>query len=438
MKLEFISNTGFYLESGGVVFGMDPWLTQGAFEGSWFHYPPLRQTRWSVADCKYIYISHLHPDHCDFHALRTARPDTRFIVPDYFNRLLERKLKAFGFRQILSMAPNSRAELEPGLTVDLFPQFKNNLFHQAAFGNLIDSAICLQWGGRTILNCNDNYLTEEWARKLKAAYPPIDLLLAPHSASGPYPASFRNLSRAKKEAEARRLQTQYVAHWGDMVQILEPRLAVPCAAEYVVVGSLHEKNPYIGLAEAKDAITDLIRRQAGETPVRPVQLDCGSILDVVTGTLEGLPVRHGTEDERRDFILRHRDIPFDYQWEDSFSDVDFDALVRSARASLWKKQQRLGWKRDYNVYLTIDEVPSYAFNFARDGIEQLGEDRDGRREPFLECFMPRPLLYQILVRRAHWNNAEGGLHIDFFRRPNEYVPEVFTLLSFLQAEPSAG
>lgn len=434
MKLEFISNTGCYLEHGGVVFGMDPWLTQGAFEGSWFHYPPLRRTKWGVADSKYIYISHLHPDHCDFQALRSARPDTRFIVPDYFNRLLERKLKAFGFGQVVSMAAGSRAELEPGLTVDLFPQFKNNLFHQAAFGNLIDSAICLQWDGRTVLNCNDNYLTEEWARKLKAAYRRIDLVLAPHSASGPYPASFRNLSRAEKDAEARRLQTQYVAHWSDMVQILEPRLAVPCAAEYVVVGTLHEKNPYIGLAEAKDAVADLARRQGGDAPTRPVQLDCGTILDLATGTLEGLPVRNPSEQERRDFILRHREIPFDYQWEDSFSEVDFDALVRSARAGLWKKQQRLGWKNDYNVYFTIDEMPRYGFNFAREGVEMLDGARFERREPYLECFLPRPLFYQILVRRAHWNNAEGGLHIDFFRQPNQYVPEVFTLLSFLQAE----
>ena len=434
MKLEFISNTGCYLEHDGVVFGMDPWLTQGAFEGSWFHFPPLRPTKWSVRDCRYIYISHLHPDHCDFHALRDARPDTRFVVPDYFNRLLERKLKAFGFQHVISLPANGRAELEPGLQVDLFPQFKNNLFHEAAFGNLIDSALCLQWDGRTILNCNDNYLTEGWARKLKAAYPRIDLVLAPHSASGPYPASFRNLSAAEKEAEARRLQTQYVAYWSEMVQILAPRVAAPCAAEYVVVGNLHEKNAHIGLAEASEAVADLQRRQGGDEPVRPVQLDCGSILDVDTGELGGLPVRHPTEAERREFALRHRDIPFDYHWEDAFSDVDFDALVRSARAGLWKKQQRLGWKQDYNLYLTVDEVPCYAFNFAREGIEALPAGWAGRRDPFLECFLPRPLLYQVLTRRAHWNNAEGGLHIDFFRRPNEYVPEVFTLLSFLQAE----
>jgi UDP-MurNAc hydroxylase len=434
VKLEFISNTGCYLEHRGVVFGMDVWLTQGAFEGSWFHYPPLRPTKWNVADCKYIYVSHLHPDHCDFQALRAARPDTRFIVPDYFNRLLERKLKAFGFRNVVSLPANGRAELEPGLAVDLFPQFKNNLFHEAAFGNLIDSAVCLQWDGRTVLNCNDNYLTEEWARKLKARYPRIDLLLAPHSASGPYPASFRNLSRAEKEGEARRLQTQYVAYWSDMVQILEPGIAAPCAAEYVVVGNLHEKNPYIGLADAKDAVADLRRRQGGDAPVRPVQLDCGTILDLDSGALQGLPVRALAEAERRDFIARHRDIPFDYHWEDSFVEADFDTLVRSARAGLWKKQQRLNWKKDYNVYLTVDEVPSYAFNFAREELAVLDGRAPERREPYLECFLPRPLFYQILVRRAHWNNAEGGLHIDFFRRPNEYVPEVFTLLSFLQAE----
>jgi hypothetical protein len=115
-------------------------------------------------------------------------------------------------------------------------------------------------------------------------------------------------------------------------------------------------------------------------------------------------------------------------------EADFDTLVRSARAGLWKKQQRLNWKKDYNVYLTVDEVPSYAFNFAREELAVLDGRAPERREPYLECFLPRPLFYQILVRRAHWNNAEGGLHIDFFRRPNEYVPEVFTLLSFLQAE----
>jgi len=434
MKLEFISNTGCYLEHAGVVFGMDLWLTQGAFEGSWFHYPPLRETKWQLKDCKYVYISHIHPDHCDFNALKHARPETCFIVPNYFNRLIERKLCAFGLHNVISMAPNSSKELEPGITVRLYPQFINNLFHEAAFGNLIDSALAIEWDGRTILNCNDNYLNEEWARKLKAEFSELNLLLAPHSASGPYPASFRNLSKAQKESEAKRLQTQYVAHWASMVQILQPRLVVPSAAEYVVVGDLYEKNPYIGLAEPKDAVAELLKRQGGETPTMPVHLDCGTILDLDTHQVEGLPVRTPSWEERYDFILRHKAIPFNYQWEDTFVDADFDALMRAARTSVWKKQDRLGWKEDYNLYLTVDDVPAYAFNFAREGVEVLKGRRLERKEPYLECFLTRQLFYQILTRRVHWNNAEGGLHIDFYRQPNEYFPEVFTLLSFLYAE----
>ena len=433
MKLEFVSNTGMYLEHEGVVLGMDLWLTQGAFEGSWFHYPPLRETNLGVEDCSYIYISHIHPDHCDFHALKNARPETTFIVPNYFGRLLERKLRAFGFANVVSLGSGETAELAPGLRVKLYPQFVNNLFHEAAFGNLIDSALLVEWNGHTILNCNDNYLTPEWAEKLKKELPRLDLLISPHSASGPYPANFRNLSAAEKESEATRLQTQYIDHWVTTTLILSPRLVVPCAAEYVVVGELHEKNPYIGLAAAKDAVAELLRRQGGPAPTRPVQLDCATVVDVETHEVSGAAVRNPSPEERQAFILRHARVPFDYQWEDSFVDADFDELVRAARANLWQKQGRLEWKTNYNIYLTIDETPRYAFNFAQQDLNVLNGNATEREEPYLECFMPRQLFYQVLTRRAHWNNAEGGLHIDFFRKPNDYIPEVFTLLAFLQA-----
>lgn len=438
MKLEFVSNTGFYLEHAGVVFGMDLWYTQGAFEGSWFHYPPLRQTERQIGDCKYIYISHIHPDHCDFNALQHARRDARFIVPNYFNRLLERKLRAFGFSDIVSLAPNEVVDLEPGLRIKLYPQFVNNLFHEAVFGNLIDSAILIEWDGRTILNCNDNYMTEKWAHRLKMEVPRLDLLLAPHSASGPYPASFSNLSENEKKSEAARLQAQYIAHWADTTEILKPHLVVPCAAEYVVVGDLYWKNPYIGLAEAKDAVAEFLHRQGDHSPTKPVQLDCGTILDIDSGMVEGLPVRSPSLKERWDFILQHKHIPFAYQWEDSFIATDFDALTRAARGNVWAKQEHMKWKKDYNLYLTIDGVPAYSFNFSRDGVEVLAGGEFVRQEPYLECFLTKQLFYQILTRRVHWNNAEGGLHIDFFRRPNDYVPEVFTLLAFLHAAPVSG
>ncbi len=431
MRLEFVSNTGMYIENDGIVFGMDLWLTQGAFEGSWFHFPPLRPTRFNVRDCSFIYISHIHPDHCDFAALANAKSQTRFIVPNYFNNLLERKLNAFGFNNITSLAPEDELELTPQLKVRLLPQFANNIFHEAAFGSLIDSALMITWDGRKILNCNDNYLTPEWCKRLSTEYPNIDLLLAPHSASGPYPANFRNLSLAEKRIESERLQNKYVSHWCRSVAQLEPKIAVPCAAEYAVVGNLYQKNEYMGLADPAAAVLELVRLQGGKTPTLPVQLDCGSILDIDTGRLDGLPVRKYSLNEKMDFAKGLDFISFDYQWEDAFIDADFNQLFALARQALWRKQKQMNWFLDYSVVFVIDEHPKYGFNFSSEEVELHSFARYCRGRPILECYLSRQLFYQILTRRAHWNNAEGGLHIEFYRDPNIYIPEVFTLLSFL-------
>src|SRR5206468_5563814 len=48
----------------------DPWLTDGAFDGSWFHFPPLRTTPADLQDITHIYLSHIHPDHFDPVTLR--------------------------------------------------------------------------------------------------------------------------------------------------------------------------------------------------------------------------------------------------------------------------------------------------------------------------------------------------------------------------------
>lgn len=433
MQLEFISNTGCYLEHNGAVIGMDLWFTQGAFEGSWFHFPPLRPTRFSIRDCQYIYISHIHPDHCDFKALADARRETTFIVPSYFGRLLERKLAAFGFENVVSLGPQQQATLDCGAKITLFGQFVNNLHAKADFGNMIDSAIMIEWDGRHILNCNDNYLDEPSAQAIAARYPQIDLALMPHSASGPYPASFRNLTTQEKVSEAQRLQRQYISHFVDMTRIIKPRLVVPTAAEYAVVGRMYEKNPYIGLASGRDAVAavnETMSQSGGHA--RAVQLDCGTVLDVDSGDVTGQPVRHFSMSDLMEFATARKDIPYPYDWEASCTDTaELDALMDKARQNIWRTQTRLNWRRDYNIYLSIDEKLGYAFNFSTEGYTRLTGYPSEKAEPFLECFLSRQLLHSILTRKSHWNNAEGGLHIDFYRRPNEYLPEVFVLLSFL-------
>ena len=40
------------------------------------------------------------------------------------------------------------------------------------------------------------------------------------------------------------------------------------------------------------------------------------------------------------------------------------------------------------------------------------------------------LLNRIVEGRVHWNNAEGGAHIDFVRVPDMYEYDIHTALEF--------
>lgn len=440
MELEFISNTGAFLSYNGRTIGMDPWLTQGAFEGSWYHYPPLRKTRSSIADCDAIYISHIHPDHCDFNALSEAREDCIFIVPAYFNHLLKRKLEVFGYTNVISLSDYETATLFDEIEIKLFGQFVKSLgSDEAKFGSLIDTALLLSWDGRNILNCNDNYLDVDSAKTFIDQHPHLannlDYVMLPHSASGPYPACFLNLSEENRRKEAVRLQREYVSLFVETTKILAPKIVSPTAAEYVIVGSKYERNEYIGTAPASAAVKAWKDIQATETlKTEIVELDCGTILDIDTGQVFGLPVRSYSMSDKMAFAEKFRHVTFRYQWEDTCTDAaEFDRLIRAARSNLWNAQKRLQWFKDYDLVLNIDNRLRYHFNFQNEEIALLPKGTKISFNKYLVANVSIQLIYSIITGRVHWNNAEGGLHIDFYRKPDIFIPEVYVLMSFFKS-----
>ena len=59
---------------------------------------------------------------------------------------------------------------------------------------------------------------------------------------------------------------------------------------------------------------------------------------------------------------------------------------------------------------------------------QIVKGTDSKKE--LYCNLDLRLLRRILDRKAHWNNAEIGAHINYKRYPNRMEPDVHTCLSF--------
>ena len=96
--------------------------------------------------------------------------------------------------------------------------------------------------------------------------------------------------------------------------------------------------------------------------------------------------------------------------------------LREARANLWRAQERFKYFPDLS--LSIND--GFSFHWQSEETS----DEAVFAEPYLRCYLDEALLARLLSRESHWNNAEIGCHILFDRRPNKYLPDVHTLMSF--------
>ena len=107
MKFEFIGNAaGIFHGSEGTKILCDPWIENGVFEGSWFHYPPLQTKIKDLQEVDAIYVSHLHPDHFDQRFFKFNKK-TPIIILDEGPNFLKKNLLNIGYTNLIEIKYNS-------------------------------------------------------------------------------------------------------------------------------------------------------------------------------------------------------------------------------------------------------------------------------------------------------------------------------------------
>ncbi len=98
LGFETIGNACLIFHDRGPVLATDPWLFGTAYFGGWrlSHEVP-REQQQHVAACKYLWISHGHPDHLSLPSLETLR-DKTILLPDHFGGRVAGDLRGLGFR----------------------------------------------------------------------------------------------------------------------------------------------------------------------------------------------------------------------------------------------------------------------------------------------------------------------------------------------------
>lgn len=446
MRVQYIQSACVVVEAQGVRVLCDPWLTDGAFYGSWFHYPTLKCTPEDFQDVDYIYISHVHPDHLDPGTLRRLPKSIPVLVHCYSEKFVLRTLEKLGFTDVREVGHRETMPLGSDFSLEILaaddcdPAVCGRFFGcrmptPYTRTMQIDSMAVFHSDGHTIVNANDCHyaLGRHNLDYVHSKNGEIDMLLVGYSGAGAYPQCFDNLSgemKARKSADKRR---QFLEQALDYVGHLRPRWFIPFAGQYVLGGRLAALNSHRGVPEIEDLPAELapaVRERGLASEM--VLLDPCESFDLDSGAASAVfhpPDSHGrqryTETVLAAKLMAYEgemSIPRD-QW------VDLTPRLAAAQARMHQYQQRYEYFPQTNLYLDSGQEDLYSIPFDKGEVRRV--PRGSECEPFVRVGLDYTLLDMILNRRAHWDNAEIGSHLRFFRSPDVYDRAVPFLMSRL-------
>lgn len=421
LSFKFIANAcGIFVGKNGTKILCDPWLVDGVFDGSWFHFPKLTTTINDVKNVDAIYISHLHPDHFDERNFDFEK-SLPIIVLDHGPNFLIKKLMSLGFSNLIKIKNEETIDYKE-FKLTMFSPFVKHNFHDAVVGNLIDSALLISCDGVSAINTNDNSLSIESANMLREKFGPITLAMLNYNAAGPYPSCFDNLTEAEKISESDRILERNITHVKNIIEVMKPKYILPFAGSYVLGGDLHYKNKYLGTITWDECAKWLNSKNI--EPTKVILLRENDTLNIEDGIADKKYEPINLEEMKRYIEEDLSKIKYPHQLEALPDKTQLVADIEKAAKAMKERMERFGITSTFSIVLDVfSEIYQIYPTFKGLRIDEEVGDK-------LICKLDERLLRNILDRKSHWNNAEIGAHISFNRTPNKYDPDLHTGLQF--------
>ena len=460
MKLQFIKSATTLVEANGVRILTDPWLVDGEYYGSWHHYPAYATSAdefdaSQFRDVNYIYISHIHPDHFSRPTMAALTPDRLgrsipVLIHRYEAKFLQRNLQSMGF-EVRELPHNQRTDLGDGVSINILaadncnPELCGKFLGcgkvETRFGSTqIDSLAVFDDGQHTLLNINDCPfgLAQATAQSIREIYQQIDLLLVGYAGAGPYPQCFENLSREQKVNAATNKKLQFLNQGLQFLKLFQPAYYMPFAGTYVLGGELGELNELRGVPEIEEALEFFERELVGSSPSYGFLLNSGSWFDLETGQCSS-PYQPQDMAAKADYLETLRARPYPHQQQPLPTFEEFELLVPAAFERLETTRQQIGFESETEVVVRVLDGRSAVLSMNGKGWRWCDDDEADQLDRFVRFEVVPQLLFNILrgPKFGHWNNAEIGSHIRFFRQPDKFERGLYYCMNFFHADESA-
>lgn len=274
MRVTYYGQACTLVEAGGLRILTDPWLTEGAFHGSWFHTHLLVDAGVTPEtfpkNIDFLYLSHEHQDHTDIATLKRFPKHTPMLICRFGSPKFRQFLEALGFTKIREVTSGEQVELGEGAAATIFGSVEY----------INDSAIVIEHDGVRLFNETDCKLG--YADLERVAGLGVDIGFFMFSGANWFPMMYNYPNETMLELVRRRRQS-LLRSLVERVKLTKPRFAVPAAGPCTALAPemlwLNDESRGI-FVDPESAIREL--RQSS-LPTEPLYMAATDVWDSETG-----------------------------------------------------------------------------------------------------------------------------------------------------------
>ena len=414
----------------------DPWLVDGEYFGSWSHYPyyDLEANLSEINSYDAIYVSHIHPDHCSEKTMKKIDKKIPVYIHNYHSKFLKFKIERMGFK-VIELMNGKKNEIFKNVNLNIYaadncnPELCYKFLGCADMrakdqSQQIDTIAVFDDGKHTLVNLNDcpYELVTSTFKDINKNYEKIDILMTGYGGAGPYPQCFENLNVNEKVIHAKNKEKQFLNYALKFVDALKPRYFLPFAGTYTLTGKLSKLQNLRGVPDIHDAYDffDTYFDQLNNIETKSIKLNPGSSFDLNAKECDQKYIKSNI-DEYKNYISQILSKKLlDYESIDIPKSEEIFELAKRAHKNFLEKKILNKIKYDEDIYIKFNSHSVKINN--KNYIDLIKNEEINKNSKYIIFELDSRLLKWLLngPKYAHWNNAEIGSHIKYFRKPNTY------------------